>query len=53
MELSNIVQVRYNKNGHSFILDLEDGNSIIYNTQNETHAVRIVETDSIGDTEEE
>ena len=49
MENANIVQVRYDKEGHGFVLDLDDGMSIVYNTSNRTHAVRVVETDTLNE----
>ena len=49
MENANIVQVRYDKEGCCFVLDLDDGMSIVYNPAYRDHAVRVVETDSLNE----
>ena len=49
MEISSISEVRYDKEGHGFVLVLEDGMAIVYDTTNSTHAVRVVETDTLDE----
>ena len=49
MEISKITEVRYDKEGHGFVLLLEDGMAIVYDVTNSTHAVRVVEADTLDE----